>query len=69
LTATAAFPPGRYRVNILHDERGNSAGAELMRIDVEGPPWPTRLTAAQWGFETFRLRLAQRDKDRIFDFS
>src|SRR3954454_6209512 len=41
--------PGRYRVNILHDERGDPAGAELMRIDVEGPPWPIRFTAAQWG--------------------
>jgi len=41
--------PGRYRVSVLHDEGGNTAGAELMRIDVEGPPWPIRLTAAQWG--------------------
>jgi hypothetical protein len=40
---------GRYRVTLLHDSRGNLEGAELLRIDVEGPPWPIRLTAIQWG--------------------
>ena len=40
---------GRYRVTLLHDHRGNLAGAELVRIDGEHPPWPIRLTPIQWG--------------------
>jgi hypothetical protein len=39
---------GRYRVSVHYDERGGIAGAELTRVDVQGPPWPIRLTLAQW---------------------
>jgi hypothetical protein len=28
---------GRYRVSVHYDERGGIAGAELTRIDVQGP--------------------------------
>jgi hypothetical protein len=49
LSGHVRLKSGRYRVTLLHDSRGNLEGAELLRTDVEGSPWPIRLTATQWG--------------------
>jgi hypothetical protein len=37
--------PGRYQITPT-----DTGGAELARMDVENPPWPLRLTPAQWRF-------------------
>jgi hypothetical protein len=39
---------GRYKVTVLQGARGETDGAELVRIDLEGSRWPIRLKPVQW---------------------